>query len=344
VRVAVRLRQAFTLLVLGLACLLAGCATMDRMGANIGMRFAENHILPPVLTDDDLQMGCIDGEVFSPIVLSMGPVGLGAENDQIATLLYSTAALCAEQAALDSELTYLRATRESRIEEAEDARIVQKRWLAMAAQRQYHAYQHFEHYYTGTSGDVIGGKCPPFRNDLDELVFMLGAISGLQAIVNDVNSQNAVNVPKDIAAKTERAMTCLDNAKWWGLPKAVRAAVWNLMPGGGPEEPWGVIQKSMDIGKQKGVRIAYAIYAISAYAKGDDARLQDAFKQYQATVDDPNYTPSVQYRIFDRVGDMIIWGISDRYQSEHVGTRTPAGALVPAEAPDVSKLKLDDLL
>lgn len=327
-----RLHLGFRIALLALAALMAaGCATIDskikQAGANTGIGFAEKHILPPILTDDDIQMGCIDGQAFGPLIDALGPTGLGGNNDRIDTLIYSTAAICAEQAALDAELRSLRASRQNQVEEAVDARIVQKRWLAVASRRQYHAWQSFEHYYTTRDGIEVGATCPRLHDDLDELVFMLGAISGLQAIVNDVSSQNAVGVPQDIAAHAERAMTCLDSDKWWGVPMAIRAAVWNLMPGGGPADPWVTLQASMKTGREKGVRAAYAIYAISAFAKGDDARLRDAFRQYQATIDDPAFTPSVRYRIFDKVGDLLMWGIADRYWSEHTGNRTPAGSL-----------------
>lgn len=351
-RVAYRLRQALTVSLLGLAVGLAGCTTIankaKQTGANVGLRFAENHILAPVLTDDDVVMGCLAGQVFSPIIDAMGPHGMQGDNDQMSTLLYSTAAVCAEQEALENELRSLRATRQNHIEEAEDGRIMQKRWLEVAARRQYHAYQTFEHFYTSRGMNEVGGDCPTFRSDQDELVFMLGAISGLQAIVNDVNSQNQIGVPKDIGARVERAMTCLNNDKWWGLPKSVRAAIWNLIPGGGPEEPWSTMIKAMATGKQGGVRISYAIYAISAYAKGDDMRLRDAFRQYQVTLDDPGFVPSKRYKVFDKVGDVIMWGIADRYWSEHTGSRTPAGSIGhfwdEGTPPVDASIKLDDLL
>ena len=49
------------------------------------------------------------------------------------------------------------------------------------------------------------------RSDIDQTVYLLGMISGLQAVTNDINSGGSVNVPKDIAAIVERGMVCLDN-------------------------------------------------------------------------------------------------------------------------------------
>lgn len=344
-----RLRQAFMVAMVGLAMLLSGCSTVNRIGANVGLRFTENNIIPPILSDDDVQMACINGQALAPVIYAVGPAGLGANNDQLSILLYSTAALCSEQSALEDELRYMRASRANQVEEAQDARTDQKRWAEVASRRQYRAYQGFEDFYEKKYSIKIGDKCPKFDSDFDEMVFMLGSISGIQAVVNDINSQNAVGVPKDIAAKVERAMTCLDNDKWWGVPRGVRAAVWNLLPGAGAgEDPWATMKESMRIGQRKGVRLAFALYTMSAYAKADDARLRDSLKAYAATQDDPDFKIDPHFKMFDKFGELVIMGISDRYWTEHTGSRTPAGSLGhfwdENQVDPNSGVKIDDLL
>ena len=47
--------------------------------------------------------------------------------------MYSAAGICAEQKALEAELRYLRASKVNQVTEAQDARIEQKRWAALAA-------------------------------------------------------------------------------------------------------------------------------------------------------------------------------------------------------------------
>jgi hypothetical protein len=338
-----RLRMAVVPVLL---LLLAGCASVRQTGADLGLRFVEKHLIPPVLGDDDIPMACINGQAFAPIVLSLGPTGLKAETDQLLTLLNSTAAVCAEQEALENELRYMRAIRNNNGEEADDARIVQKRWLAVASRRQYKAYQTFDHYYTRKYGIEIGESCPTFSSELDEMVFMLGAISGLQSIVNDIGSGNAVGVPQDIAGRTGRAMGCLDNKKWWGVPRAVQAAIWNLMPGGGPADPWLTLQDSMTIGKAGGVRLAHAIYALSAFAKDDQPHLVDAFRSYAAAGEDPQFTASTRYRVFDRFSELILLGLEDRYWAAKAGTRIPADerCFCHSAAPATPSVNVDDLL
>lgn len=73
------------------------------------------------------------------------------------------------------------------------------------------------------------------NSDIEQTVYLLGMLSGLQAMTNDINSGGAVQVPKDIAAVVERGMTCLDNTKFWGAPNATRAVIWTLLPGAGDE-------------------------------------------------------------------------------------------------------------
>lgn len=91
------------------------------------------------------------------------------------------------------------------------------------------------------------------RNDLDQTIYLLGLVSGLQAITNDINSGGSVNVPKDIAGIVERSMTCLDNTKFWGAPNATRAVIWTLLPGAGDgkPDPYTTLKQSAQIGEQK---------------------------------------------------------------------------------------------
>jgi hypothetical protein len=136
--------------------------------------------------------------------------------------------------------------------EAQDARIEQKRWAAIAAQRQYNAYQLFAQRWESKYKYHLGESCPKMRSDKDQLTYMLGLLSGLQAVTNDINSGGDVNVPKDIAGIVERSMACLDNTKFWGVPNATRAVIWTLLPADeGKPDPYVTLKQSMQIGEQK---------------------------------------------------------------------------------------------
>ncbi len=346
-RVSRLLRHGFLASVIGATALLSACSPV-KFGANQALRFVERNLVPPMLADDDVEMVCSSGESTTPLILAAG--GLGADTDQLATVLYLTAALCAEQRSIENELRYMRAARSNQVEEAQDARISQKRFAELAARRQYKSYLRFEHYYENKFDLKVGDKCPKFKKDFDEMVYMLGLVGGVQAIANDINSQNAVGVPKDIGAKVERAMACLDNDKWWGVPLATRAAVWNLLPGGGDgKDPWEALKQSLRIGERKGVRLSHALYTMSAFAKADEEKMRDAFRSYAATeAEGSTFKVNPDFKTFDSMGRLVVQNVSDRYWTEKTGTRTPAGSIgkfwddKPADMD--SGIEIDDLL
>ncbi len=122
--------------------LFSGCSQVVKSGANIAIGFSEKHIVPPILAMDDAEMACSSGTALTPAI--MATKDMGADPTRIAVLLYASSGICAENQALESELRYLRAAKAGQVTEAQDARIEQKRWAAIAAQRQYAGYQLFE--------------------------------------------------------------------------------------------------------------------------------------------------------------------------------------------------------
>lgn len=325
--------------------LLSGCSQIYKTGGNISLRFAENHLLGPFFEISDTGMACISGEALTPLIL--GTKGIGADADQISVMLYAAAGVCAEQRAIEFELRYMRSSRANLIDDAQDARIQQKREAETAARRQYEGYKHLESYYEGKLKAPIGTKCPKFKRDFDEFVYMFGLIEGLQAMVNDIAAQQVVGVPKDIAAKVERGMQCLDNNKWWGTPMATRAVIWTLLPGAGEGkgDPWETIKQNMRVADRTGVRLPYALYAMAAQAKGDEALMRDAIRAFAATGDS---AINPKYRMVDSLGALIVQNVSDRYWTEKTGSRTPPGSLgkfwddKPAQQDD--GVQIDDLL
>ncbi|MCW8038159.1 MULTISPECIES: hypothetical protein [Acinetobacter] len=301
--------------------LLSGCSQVVKTGANVALGFTENHIVPPILAMDDAEMVCNSGNSLTPAI--MATKDMGADPTRVAVLMYSAAGICAEQKALDSELRYLRASRANQVSEAQDARIEQKRWAALAAQRQYTGYQLFQSRYEKKYKKALGESCPKMNSDIEQTVYLLGMLSGLQSMTNDINSGGAVNVPKDIAAVVERGMTCLNNEKFWGAPEATRAVIWTLLPGAGDgkPDPYQTLKQSTQIGEKKGVRLSHAMYAVAAQASGDDAKIRDALKTFaQARSDEKPVNP--QFKLIDSMAASMVKGISDRYWTEHTGVRT----------------------
>jgi len=151
-----------------------------------------------VLAMDDAEMVCNSGNALTPAIMSTKE--MGADPTRVAVLMYSAAGICAEQKALDAELRYMRASKANQVTEAQDARVEQKRWAALAAQRQYTGYQMFQKRYEKKYNVALGESCPTLKGDTEQTVYLLGMLSGLQAMTNDINSGGAVQVPKDIAA------------------------------------------------------------------------------------------------------------------------------------------------
>lgn len=322
--------------------LLSGCSQVVKTGANVALGFTEKHIVPPILAMDDAEMVCSSGNSLTPAI--MATKDMGADPTRVAVLMYSAAGICAENRALDAELRYLRASKARQVSEAQDARIEQKRWAAIAAQRQYTGYQLFQNRWEKKYRKPLGEGCPKMNSDIDQTVYLLGMISGLQAMTNDINSGGAVHVPKDIAAVVERGMTCLNNEKFWGAPQATRAVIWTLLPGAGEgkPEPDQTLKQSMQIGEQKGVRLSHALYAVAAQASGDDAKIRDALKSFAAArTEEKPINP--QFKLIDSMAATMVQGISDRYWTENTGVRTADDGMSRFWDEQDNASELDDL-
>ena len=300
--------------------LFTGCSQVVKTGAHVAIGFTEKHVVPPILAMEDAEMVCNSGNALTPAIVATKD--MGADPTRVAVLMYSAAGICAENKALEAELRYLRAAKAGQVSEAQDARIEQKRWAGLAAQRQYTGYQMLKSRYEKKYAQTLGDGCPTLKGDIEQTVYLMGLLSGLQSMTNDINSGGAVNVPKDIAAIVERGMTCVDNTKFWGVPQATRAVIWTLLPGSGDgkPEPYATMKASMQIGEQKGVRLSHALYAIAAQASGDDAKVRDALKAYADSRSETKPTHP-QFKLIDSMAAAIVQGVADRYWTENTGVR-----------------------
>lgn len=306
--------------------LLSGCASTTKTGAKVGVGFSEKHILPPILSMGDVDMVCNSSNALAPVI--MATQSMGADPTRMAVLLYAASGVCAENQALNAELRYLRASKAGQVSEAQDARIEQKRWAAIAAERQYTGYQLFAERWQTKYKYKLGESCPKMQPGLDQTVYLLGLVSGLQSMTNDISSGGQAHIPKDIAAIVERSMSCLDNIQYWGAPEATRAVIWTLLPGSGDgkPDPYQTLKQSMQLGEQKGVRLSHALNAVAAQASGDDGKIRDALRAYAAsTTDDKAVNP--EFRLIDQMAGQMVKNIADRYWTEHTGVRASEDGL-----------------
>ncbi len=304
---------------------LGGCASVERAGTNLALKkIFEEKITPQVMKLNDVDMVCNFSYVNTPLISAMR--GFHGEPDLMETVMLSAGGVCSDAQAVSDELRYLRASRDKRPDEAQDARISQKRWLALTAQRQYTAFLRMQTRLEARYSFKYGSAtCPDFNRDFDEFVYLMGTISGLQAMQNDIAAQQSVGVPTDIAPLADAALKCLNNAKWWGAPEAARATVWSIIPGSGQgRDIKGTFDKSMTLGEAKGVRLAHVMAAMAAQSSDDSATIREVIKRF---VNVPSFTPSEEYQLIDAIAYQQLMNISDRLWTQNAGTRTPLASL-----------------
>ena len=319
---------------------LQGCSVIYKTTGDILVNFGRSEMTPYLLTYDDMGMACATGEGLTPFLVSFEAVD--SKPTRLAVLTNSMAAVCADNHALQEELRYSRAMKRGDTPEAQDARTLQKRHSEVAAARLYESYLRSVKQY----GEVEpGAQCPRLRSEFDELVFMVGLISGVQALLHDATADVAVGVPRDIAAKVERAATCLDNEKWWGVPQGIRASLWNILPMLAPEgvDAWAHLEDSIDQGYADGVRLASALYVVTAYSVGDEERVRRGIRGFAAN--DEELDPD--YAMLDAISGFMVEGVSDRLWTEATGQRTPfkrLGTFWDDTRDSDSDINIDDLL
>ncbi len=333
---------------MALALLLAGCSA-NPIYSTTGMvlaNYAEGEATPYVLQMTDAQMSCSLGEGVDPLLYSFSRVT--SAPDAVGSLLMLLSANCAEYRAWEAELTYLRANFKGDVSEAKDAREATKRFNAVVAERRLTSFNRaMAAYDFDTAQEPV--ECPFLFNDQDELTFLLGLVTGMQAIVNDANSGAMVGVPRSIAAQAERAATCLDNEKWAGIPNAVRSMVWLLLPDTRPNlapDPWAVLDHSVELGIEQGLRVSSALQVVAAETFGRPDVLASAIARFAES--EETFEVNERYRMVDLVGATVVQFSSDKHWSANYGYRTPNtffGKMSPeSDAGAVETMSLDDLL
>jgi len=338
-----RMTRLLTATLMGVSALsMSGCALLQSGASGVTLNILEEGFTPPALKLSDADMVCNFATVNAPLVGAAR--AFHGDPSLMEATLYTTASFCSDARAVEEELRYMRAVREKRPDEAQDARVAQKRMLATSTERQYTAFKRMRDKLEQKYFFQYGKTCPKFKRDFDELTYLAGSLSGLLAITNDFGSQQSVGVPTDIAPLAEFAMTCLNNEKWWGTPQAVRAAVWSLIPGGAEgKDVKGTFDASMTLGESKGVRLPHVLAAVTATSADDAATVRSVIKRF-ANV--PNFKPNADYRIFDAMAKVQIQVISDRMWTQATGSRTPfnsLGKFWDDKAPG-SDLNTDDFL
>ena len=219
--------EAFGYLEVSLILLtLLSCLTtvVDRMTID---RIVREGLMVP-----DTGEACALGESFSHVL--MGTRSQKRAPDLAMVIASGTSAICTQKKAWEAELLAARTEyqlqqgKSDLISEVKDARFTADRTNHQTARRFHSALQHLE-----AAFGPIGDSCPTIK-EKDEVVYLIGLISGLLAVLHDRAAGGTVGVPLDVLPKVARSATCLDNDEWWQVPQALQAAVWASVPGAGP--------------------------------------------------------------------------------------------------------------
>ena len=325
------------------AAVLAGCGSLMnliyRPTGWVIYDLTDRHVTPYTFSPGDVGVACNATQSLQPLVMAFSRIM--SSPDEAGIVLNIMTGGCEAEIAHEENLTYIRELKAQNINEAKDARIREKRQFAVAAQRQYQAYQHM----VAEFGEP-GGGCPALDED-EELFWVLGSIAGMQSVMSDLRSQNSVNVPKDIAMKTVRGLQCVDNVRWWGLPDALQAGLWVMMPDTAPDgvDPWKQLAAASRLASASGVRMAHAIEVVIADGSGNTRQLKDAIRRHADSLQ--TVSPDPASRMMDIMADRQILAVSDRLWTEATGSRTPVGGLGTFwddAPPSTGGLDIDDLL
>lgn len=324
-----------------LICILiltSGCSVYKITGDTM-VGYSAEHMIPYLLERDDTDAVCATGLGLGGFLLSFERVTDAPHKAAVVTQL--SASTCAEQKVWEAELRYHQALKSGDAAMARDASIVQQRAHQTTAIRLYHAYQDVVKAF-GEPGD----QCPELNGEWDEMVWLLGMLSAVQGLQHDRAASGAVDIPMDLPAKAARGVICLDNQKWWGVPQAIKGAVWASVPGIAPQDanPWQELKEAIKLGDQGGVQLARAIELKALSSAGKSADIKAAIIDYKKSSDTVKRAP--RWQSLDRMGMLQIRQMSDLIWMKAKGHRTPFGELgslpVSEEAEDVDEE--DDLL
>ncbi len=294
-------------------------------------------MLPGTMMSGDLGLACVSGAALGPLV---GSLGKAPEPDQDVprawkslVLTNTSAGMCADFSVWEAELARSRAMFEltaggapTSAHYVADLHEVEKRTHEVAANRYLAAWTALGEAWPG-----VGSGCPTLAA-ADEPLYLLGLSSGVLAVIHDRAAGGVVGVPTDIPRHVERASACLDDAKWWGLPSAMRAAVWASVPGAAPEgaDPITMLAASAAVGDTQHVRLSRAFQVQTLSTLGDQALMREAIAAHAASLDPSapgEGAADPAWALLDAYATRMILHESDKVWTTETGSRTPMGRL-----------------
>lgn len=273
----------------------AGCSTIYKPVGGTLNAYAEDVAIADFLTYKDVDMLCEAGGSLAPLINSFKDVG--TQTQKTMSTLFLLGGFCAEQQAHDYEVAQLLADQRGDYKEAKNLAVLKQRALAKAAYRQYLSYQNaIDVYRPGKQS-----QCPTFSQSQDELIFLLGNLQGVEAILNDGKSGSLANVPKNIANDIYRSMDCISNVKWWGVPQSVQAALLGFLPNLDREKAKNIdsiLQVSIQMGRNRKTPLSETIALAAWEGQGADEKVDALLRshfEYAQRVDYDSQWLSISY-------------------------------------------------
>jgi hypothetical protein len=311
-------KRMLAALVVAGSAVLAGCTAVYAPPAVILTHYANDHVVPEVLSSGDVDMSsCGSGTSINQLMSSFQHDIKRPHLVLMGTEMLS--AYCAEARANEAHLMFLQSLHDGESDHARDYHVLEQRLQQLTAKRRFAAYQDFLAAYPA----FTSGHCPHFSNDLDQAEFMSGLLTSVQALLSDIQAGGVVGVPQDVVNQAARASTCLDNEKWWGMPEAIRAAGWLSVPGTAPAgvDPQAAMDHALTVAAHAGMPLPATFAAIIAYSRGDGAREEAAIRAFVA-IDQQNRVPK-PYLLFAEIGRVEALQYSDQIWMQATGARTP---------------------
>ncbi|MEQ1570991.1 MAG: hypothetical protein ABMA64_35505 [Myxococcota bacterium] len=247
------------------------------------------------------------------------------------TVAEGVAAVCDEAAAWEADLAVERARRnfvalgDARAAEITDAGLHAARAHGRAAARFERSFQSLQEAF-GT----VGEGCPSIA-ERDEFTYVFGLVGGTLALLNDRASGGVNDIPLDRLAAIARGSTCVDDARWWSVPSALRGAAWAVVPGSGPadQDPWQLLEEAATRGEASGVRVARAIQVLIASNQGNDEVVTSALAAHAASLAANPADPA--WLLLDQYATEVSLHQSDLRWTRERGHRTERFGTVPTD-------------
>ncbi len=313
------------------ACLLSFALALSACSAKVD-RFTLDRVVPLGMETPDTRKACAVGESLG---YALAAVPSRARPPHRALIVVEmTAGLCDEADAWEAQLTAVRAERRissdgAEISDIRDARLSAERAHARAADRFWRAFQHTE----AAFGPIGAETCPRIAAN-DEEVYLLGLVSGTVALLNDRASGGVVGVPLDTLGKVARGSTCLDDARWWAAPSALRAASWATIPGSGPDgvDPWALMRSAADRGDVSGVRVARALLVLIRANADHTEDVEEGIRAFAHALE--SVPASASHALIEEYARLVVLHQSDLLWTAARGHRTPTLGELPTDPAD----------